>query len=174
MVVALLAVVPARAALAPMAGGGGSGSLHLVGDEFASFDVQGKIVSWGTIPTPGRLEVKGKPGTFSVRIDGTLQKPNRRGVVRLDNVAGRFAIQGAPGVKVRIEGSDIEASVAGRGTAIPSGTGTYSLNGAAYVSWTGQPIAIAPAPRLRKPPVRDREPTTTEKPSSTNEESRDT
>lgn len=148
LVAAALVALPAQARLNPLAGGG-SGNLYLVASAPSSVDVQGKVVTWGNLVTPGRLEVQGRAGTFNVRLNGVLQKP-RRGVVRLENVAGRFAVQGTVGIRVRVEGASFEMSVAGRGTALPAGTGTASLNGATPTAWTGQPIVIAPPIRVKK------------------------
>jgi len=152
LIAGLTAALPAMAAPKP-ASGGQAGNLHLLASGPATVNAQGKVVAWGVLPTPGRFQVTGKPGTFTVRIDGVLQKASRRGVLRLDGVAGHFAIQGARGVKVRIDGTDVDVSIAGRGSALPVGTGTYSLNGAPYMPWTGQPIPIAPASKLQ-PPVK--------------------
>lgn len=152
LVATLVVSVPALAALTPMAGSR-AGNLHLIANGPGTVNAQGKIVAWGALPAPGRVEVRGKPGAFSVRINGVLQKPNRRGVVRLEGIDGRFAIQGGRGVKVRIECGGCDVSIAGRGSALAAGTGTYSLNGAPYVAWTGQPIPIAPPPKVR-PPVK--------------------
>lgn len=151
LVATLVASVPAVAALTPVAGRR-AGNLHLVASGPGTVNAQGKIVAWGALPTPGRIEVRGRAGAFSVRINGVLQKPNRRGLLRLENVGGRFAVQGGQGVKMRIECANCDVSIAGRGSALTAGTGTYSLNGAPYVAWSGQPIPIAPTPKV--PPVK--------------------
>jgi hypothetical protein len=156
LLAALCVAAPALGAFTPLAGGG-SGSLHLIANDVATVDLQGKIVAWGSV-SAGRIEVRGKPGAFTVRLEGAVQRPNRRGIVRLENVTGNFYVQGTPGVKMRLDGGGIQMSVAGKGTALPLGSGTYSLNGAEYVAWTGQLITIAPGQRVRKPPGRDQPP----------------
>jgi hypothetical protein len=143
---ALIAVPSVQAA------GAGTGNLHLTAVGAATLDVQGKLVAWGTLPTAGRIEVRGRPGTFSVRIGGALQKPNRRGVVRVEDAVGSFAIQGPQGMKIRVEGSGVDISVAGRGALAGLGSGEFSLNGAPKQPWTGQPLTIAPTPRGKRPP----------------------
>lgn len=156
LIAAVCLTAPAVGAFTPVAGGG-SGNLHLIANDVATVDMQGKIVAWGAVSS-GRLEVRGKPGTFAVRLDGALQKPNRRGIVRLENVTGNFYVKGTPGVKMRLEGGGIQMSVAGKGTALPLGSGTYSLNGAEYLAWTGQPITIAPPERGKRRPGREQPP----------------
>lgn len=156
LIASLCVVAPAAGSFTPVAGGG-SGSLHLIANDTATVDLQGKIVTWGTVLS-GRLEVRGKPGAFTMSFKGDVQKPNRRGIVRLENISGNFYVQGTSGVKMRLEGGGIQMSVAGKGTALPQGSGTYSLNGAAYVAWTAEPITIAPSQRVRKPPGREQPP----------------
>jgi hypothetical protein len=146
----LALAVPAGAALTPRAGGG-AGNLHMIASGPVTVDVQGKLVAWGLLPAPGRIEIRGKAGTFTVRLGGVVQRPNRRGVVRLVDASGPFSVQGPTGVRIRIGAEDVDMSVAGRGSALLSGTGTYSLNGAPYVAWTAQPITIGPPPRVKPP-----------------------
>ncbi|MEW6583553.1 MAG: hypothetical protein AB1416_12425, partial [Actinomycetota bacterium] len=148
-VVAAVALAVAAALLASPAAaarGGGSGQLHVVSQGTAYVDVQGRVVALGVLPQPSRLEVKGRPGAFRVTVDGEVQRPNRRGLVRL-LTAGRLFVQSIAPVRIRIQGADLDVSFAGRGQAFLSGAGTYSLNGSADEPWPGTPILIKPTPR---------------------------
>jgi len=134
-------------------------------------EVQGKLILDGYLVGGATLEVKGNKKVV-VTVGGARQRPNRRGVVRLQAADTRFSVQAPNGVRVRIDGqalSGMELSAFGKGQIYLSGAGSYSLRGYAQASWPSPAgwITIAPPPRKRAPELRPKPPSPPETPGET-------
>jgi hypothetical protein len=143
--VGLTAVAVLTAAPGAEARGGAlPGQLHAVSTGTATILLQGRLVVFGLLPEPSRLEVRGPRRSYTVRLDGVLLRPDRRGVVRVHGASGRFYVRGAS-VRVSLAGGGIVVSVIGRGRALLAGQGLVSLNGAQPVAWPSPPRPLAVA-----------------------------
>ena len=144
LLLALVAVAPALGARAAQSEAQRA-SAQLEATGTGAVTLRGRLVAFGLIPGRGSIVVTDFDGDAVVRIDGVLKRIPRTDVLRLARVTGRFYVEGSD-VRIRIVGTGVTVSAAGRGRATMVGVGSYRLNDGPELDWPGlgEPVLLQP------------------------------